>query len=135
MTCYLFKQFYFIFIRLVPRGFQYNKHLLILDKHGSHVTIKTIKQTYEVGLDMITLPSHTSHALQPLDVSYFKPFKFAFKKERDESMFKNNRKEPDNVTLVSWADRVFNQSLSKQNIKARFKTTWIWPLNPRAMDN
>jgi hypothetical protein len=32
-------------------------------------------------------------------------------------------------------DRTLNQSLSKQNIKARFKTTGIWPLNPRAMAN
>jgi len=32
-------------------------------------------------------------------------------------------------------DSALNQSLSKQNIKARFITTRIWPLNPRAMDN
>jgi hypothetical protein len=31
---------------------------------------------------MITLPTHTSHALQPLDVSCFKPFKIALKKLR-----------------------------------------------------
>jgi hypothetical protein len=84
---------------------------------------------------MITFPSHTSHTLQPLDVNCFKPFKSTFRKERDESMFKNNHREPNKVTLVGWVDRTFNQSLSKQNIKARFKTTRIWPLNPRAMDN
>jgi hypothetical protein len=33
------------------------------------------------GLNMITLPSHTSHALQPFDVSCFKPFKIAFLKK------------------------------------------------------
>ncbi len=32
-----------------------------------------------MGLDFITLPSHTSHALQPLDVTCFKPFKTTFK--------------------------------------------------------
>jgi hypothetical protein len=32
-------------------------------------------------------------------------------------------------------DRTLNQSLSKQNIKVGFKTTWIWALNLRAMDN
>jgi hypothetical protein len=32
-------------------------------------------------------------------------------------------------------DRTFNQSLPKQNIKAGFKTTWIWPLNLKVMDN
>jgi hypothetical protein len=85
--------------------------------------------------DMITLPSHTSRALQPLDVNYFRPFKYAFRKERYESMFRNNYKKPDKVTLVGWVDKTLNQSLSKQNIKVGFKTTRIWPLNPMAMGN
>jgi hypothetical protein len=38
-------------------------HFLIIDGHGSHVTLEAIEQAYEVGLDMITFPSHTSHAL------------------------------------------------------------------------
>jgi hypothetical protein len=38
---------------------QQNKHLIILDGHGSHITLKAIKQTYEVRLNMITLPFHT----------------------------------------------------------------------------
>jgi hypothetical protein len=32
-------------------------------------------------------------------------------------------------------DKKFNQLLSKHNIKARFKTTRIWLLNSRAIDN
>jgi hypothetical protein len=36
-----------------------------------------------VGLHLVTLPSHTSHALQPLDVSVFGPFKCAFWIYRD----------------------------------------------------
>jgi hypothetical protein len=48
--------------------------------HGSHVNLEAIKQVQQFGLDMITLPSHTSHALQPLDVNCFKPFKITFGK-------------------------------------------------------
>ncbi len=50
-------------------------------------------------------------------------------------MFKNNHRKPNKVTLASWVDRALNWSLSKQNIKIGFKTTGIWPLNPRGMDN
>jgi hypothetical protein len=46
--------------------------------------------------------------MKPLDVSYFRPFKSTFRKERDESMFKNNHKEPDKVTLGGLVDRTFN---------------------------
>jgi len=83
---------------------------------------------------MLTPPSHTSHILQPLGVSCFRPFKFTFKREKNESMFKHNHRDLDKVTLAGWADKTLNRSLSKQN-QNRVKTTRIWPLNPRAMDN
>ncbi len=87
----------------------------------------------KVRYDYPSIPH--SHTMQPLDVNCFKPFKSIFRKERNESMFKNNHREPDKVTLAGLVDRTFNRSLSKQNIKARFKTIGIWPLNSRAMDN
>jgi hypothetical protein len=55
-----------------------NMYLFVLNRHNSHVTFEVVKLTVNFGLDIISLPSHISHALQPLDVSYFKPFKFAF---------------------------------------------------------
>jgi hypothetical protein len=39
------------------------------------------------------------------------------------------------VTLVGQVDKMFDQSLSKQNILKGFKATRVWPLNPRAMDD
>jgi hypothetical protein len=69
-------------------------------------------------------------------VSYFKSFKTTFRlKVRDAAMFKSNHMELDNMFLVGWVDQAINQSLTKKNIKVRFKTTCIWPFNPKAMDN
>jgi hypothetical protein len=64
--------------------------LLVLDGHDNHVTLKTIEHAQEFGLDMITLPSHTSYILQPLNVSYFKPFKTTLRKLRDATIIKWN---------------------------------------------
>jgi hypothetical protein len=52
------------------------------------------------GLYMITLPSHTSHAFQPLDVLCFKPFKTTFKKEKDVAMARIKYQEPNKITFV-----------------------------------
>jgi hypothetical protein len=79
--------------------------LLILYGHGNHVTLEAIEQAKDFGLDMITLPSYTSHALQPLYVSCFKPFKTAFKKVRDVIMSRNNQMEPDKIILIGWVDQ------------------------------
>jgi hypothetical protein len=81
MTIYLFKEFLSFFKRSILGEISLtNRHLHIFDGHGSHVTIETNEQAKKIGLDMITLPLHTSHALHHLDiVTYFKPFKIVFK--------------------------------------------------------
>jgi hypothetical protein len=41
----------------------YFGHLLILDGHGNHVMLEALEHARDIGLDIITLSSHTSHAL------------------------------------------------------------------------
>jgi hypothetical protein len=50
-----------------------------------------------------------------LDVTYFKPFKNAFRKKRNATMAKNNFFESNKVIVVEWVDKAFQQSLKKKN--------------------
>jgi hypothetical protein len=54
-----------------------------------------------MGLNMITLKSHTSHTFH---VSYFKPFKTTFRKVKNLAVSRNNHMELDKITLVGWVD-------------------------------
>ena len=86
MTKWLFESWISHFIGNLKRGPGIdltNRHLLVLDGHNSHVTLQVVSTAMAAGLDIVSLPSHTFHALQPLDVSYFKPFKTAFRQIRD----------------------------------------------------
>ena len=86
MIRWLFKSWIPHFVECMkkgPRLDQTNRHLLILDEHNSHMTLKMVKISMKAGLDIVCLPSHTSHALQPLDVACFAPFKTTFRKYRD----------------------------------------------------
>ena len=81
ITSYLFSMWMLHFIASVRgRGgiSPENRHLLILDGYNSHVTLDVVKEASAAGLDLLTLLAHTSHALQPLDVAVFKPFKQHF---------------------------------------------------------
>ncbi len=105
MTTFLFKKFMYFLNKSVPTGKSFNnQHSLLLDGHGSHVTLKARECAKIFGLDMITLPSHTSHALQALNVSCFKPFKATFKKVKDVTMSRSNHMELDKITLIGWVD-------------------------------
>jgi hypothetical protein len=105
-----------------------------LDGHGSHATLEAIEQAKEFRLDMIILPSHTFHALQPLNVAYFKPFKIAFRKERSITMVKRNYIKPNKITLARCVNKALDQTLTRKNIMLRFKGIGIWPLNPKPVD-
>lgn len=56
-----------------------NRHLFILDGHKSHVIINIVHKTKAIGLDIITLSSHTSHILQPLNFAHLNLSNFDFK--------------------------------------------------------
>jgi len=78
--------------------------------HGSHVTLKAIKQAQEFKLTMITLHAHTSHALE---VSCFKLFKTTLKNVKDVIMARNNYMELNKIALVGFVDQTLNKSLAK----------------------
>ena len=89
MITFLFSAWISHFITIVKERYgisRENRHMLVLDGHGwhgSYVTLEVVQKATSEGLDIITLRSHTSHRLQPIEVSIFKPFKAAFRACRD----------------------------------------------------
>lgn len=55
--------------------------LLIYDGHHSHASIELCKAAVEANIKLFTLPPHTSHRLQPLDVGVFGPLQRAWQKQ------------------------------------------------------
>jgi hypothetical protein len=84
-------------------------------------------------LDIVLLPSHTFHALQPLDVSYFKPFKSAFRQIRDSWTVVNKGRKVEKQDLCEWTSQALQKALSSKNIISEFRKTGIWPLNAEAV--
>ena len=66
MDAHLFAQWMENFIAILERKNNLNltkTHLVILDGHKSHVILEVIAKAKEHGVDVITLPNHTSHEL------------------------------------------------------------------------
>ena len=49
--------------------------LLLVDGHKSHITLNVIDLCQENNIILFCLPPHTTHALQPLDVAVFNPYR------------------------------------------------------------
>ncbi len=48
-----------------------SRRLLIADGHGSHIRADFIAYCMENEIDLLFMPAHCSHILQPLDVGVF----------------------------------------------------------------
>ena len=137
MTTYLFSAWISHFIesvRCMGAVSTDQRHLLILDGHASHITLDVVQEARQAGLDLLTLPSHTSHAMQPLDVTVFKPFKTFFKEYKDFWIAHNLNQPATKQTLAHWVSLALRRALTPQNIKKGFSTTSILPFNRDAMN-
>ena len=53
-----------------------NSVLLVLDGHSSHTSnLQALEYTTQNGISLISLPPHTTHRMQPLDVGFLKPLR------------------------------------------------------------
>ena len=55
-----------------------NPVLVIADNYSSHISLKIFYFLRENGIKFVTIPPHTSHRLQPLDVSFSKSLKINY---------------------------------------------------------
>jgi len=84
---------------------------------------------------MLTFPSHTSHAMQPLDVSCFKPFKLSFRAYRDKWNNYHKGEKLVKEDLAQWVSHALKRALSISNITKGFESTGIYPINDHVMDS
>ena len=107
--------------------------LLLVDGHKSHINLDVIDLCRQNDVILFCLPPHTTHALQPLDVSVFKSLKDRYAKAVQSLSFtKKNfivtKRDFSKVLKVP-----FEQAFSIPNIKAGFTKCGIFPLNPDAI--
>ena len=105
------------------------RRLLIMDGHGSHITANVIAHCMKHTIDLLILPPHTSHVLQPLDVSVFSPLKRALAIETDAA----SRVDAGRIARSEWTRmyiRAREIALRESNITSGFRATGLWPLSP-----
>lgn len=72
---------HFIFVRTNVD----KKALIILDGHTTHTkNLEVINLARANGIVLLSLPAHTTHRLQPCDVSFFKPLNTYYSQSADK---------------------------------------------------
>ena len=103
--------------------------LLIFDNHSSHTDYNVVKFAKENGIILLTFPPHCSHALQPLDVTVFGPFKDALAKSHNEWIHGHPGQRISIKEVAALCRVPYLQKMTPANIVAGFADTGIHPFN------
>lgn len=120
-----------IFQRYTSEIAKRSRRLLIVDGHSSHVNLQFIESCDRLRILLLILPPHSTHRLQPLDVSLFAPLA-RFYTNNLNSLMANS------LGMTSLSKRSFwgvfwpawQQAFVPMNITSGFTKTGIWPFNP-----
>ncbi|KAF2885440.1 hypothetical protein ILUMI_20720 [Ignelater luminosus] len=106
-----------------------NPTLLIYDDHESHISLTTVEKARKFGVNILTLPPHCSHRMQPLDVSVFGPFKSYYNAAVDSWMLRNPGIPMTIYQVAECMGEAHPKAFTPANIIAGFKRSGIYPLN------
>lgn len=104
--------------------------LLILDNHESHISLEAFTLCRDHGIIMLTLPPHTSHRLQPLDLTYFGPIKTAYNQECENHMADRFGQSITQYDIVELFTNAFNRCSNLEKAASGFRAAGIYPLRP-----
>ncbi|KAB2106151.1 hypothetical protein AG0111_0g6185 [Alternaria gaisen] len=103
--------------------------VLILDGHSSHATPEFDQYCTENKIITLCMPAHTSHLLQPLDVSCYSPLKRAYGREIEE-LARQGVYHVDKIDFLTVYTRIRSAVFTQQNIQAGFQATGLVPPCP-----
>jgi hypothetical protein len=104
--------------------------ILILDGHGSHATIEFMWKCYQNRVLLIYLPAHSSHVLQPLDLTCFSPLKSSYRRQIAELASLEDSAPIKKIRFIQYYARAREDGLTERNIRSGFAAAGIVPFNP-----
>lgn len=103
--------------------------LLIIDNHETHLSVEVLEKASAAGVVILTFPPHTSHRLQPLDVSVYSPFKTYYNQAVGHWLLNNPGKTMTIYNIAEIVGQIYWKALSTSNIVNGFRKTGIYPFN------
>jgi len=103
--------------------------VLFMDSHASHLSSGVLEKASQENIHLVIFPSHTTHLLQPLNVSIYKALKHAFQEQVKKFMVQHPGEKPTRLDFNSFLTPSYLSAFVPSNIINSFMKTGIFPLN------
>lgn len=105
--------------------------LLLFDGHESHVSVGFLDLCHANNIELLCMPAHSTHLLQPLDVGLFGPLQQRYAINVSEILFSMDYQVSLSKTQFYQAFRkAHDQTFTKQNILSAWRKSGYFPFNP-----
>ena len=105
------------------------QHAIIMDGHQSHKTLAAVNFARRHGIHLLTLPSHSTHKMQPLDRTFFKALKSAYNAEADSWMVSNHGRRITHYDIAGISGKAFLRTATPDKAIKGFECCGLWPFD------
>ena len=105
------------------------KHIIILDGHYSHKTLEAVEFSLSNGIELLTLPPHCTHKMQPLDKTFFKPLKTAYNAAADTWMVAHRGKKISFYEIAEIFAVAYNRTATVEKSVNGLRACGLLPFN------
>ncbi|XP_030763701.1 uncharacterized protein LOC115888207 [Sitophilus oryzae] len=109
--------------------------LLLVDNHSSHISLPGINFCREDGIILVGFPPHTTHKLQPLEVSFFGPLKTYYNQVCDAFLVNHPGVVISDRNIGPLFAEAYCKAATVSNAVKGFKACGIEPFNPLIFDD
>ncbi|KAI0217601.1 hypothetical protein LSAT2_030642 [Lamellibrachia satsuma] len=106
-----------------------NRHLIVLDGHHSHKTLDAVNYARVHGIELITLPPHCTHNMQPLDRCYFKSLKSAYNVPANNWMTSHHGQRITFYDVAGIFGTAFLRTSTPDKAISGFRACGLWPFD------
>lgn len=120
-------------VHFVPRK-PAGKVVLLIDGHSTHCnSVEMFDYANENDIILISMPSHTSHFLQPLDHLVFKALKTHFNEQCQLWLQQHPTREITKSLFGTLLNKAWIKAATPGNAISSFEATGVFPFNPTAI--
>lgn len=111
-----------------------NPILLLMDYHSSHITLDAVNLCRKNHIVMLRFPPHTSHRMQPLDVSFYGPLKTAYSQACSDFLTSHPGQTIGLKDIAKLFGIAFARTATYNNAIKGFQATGVEPFNSQIFD-
>lgn len=104
--------------------------MLLLDGHGSHATIEFMCICKQNQVDILYLPAHSSHVLQPLDLATFFPLKSRYRSQIADLAHLDDAAPVKKRRFVQAYQTARAETFTPRTLRAGWSAAGLFPWNP-----